>query len=99
MNYEDACRILGVKPETSDEEIRSAYLCKVKEHPPDRAGREFERVRDAYEMLRDPRWRTRNMLLSGNPDQSLTSLLEDQQSERRFIGPAPWLAVLREKKD
>ena len=99
MKHEDACRVLGVALEAGDEEIRSAYLDKVKEHPPDRSPREFERVRDAYEMLRDPKQRIRNLLLSGNPDQRLVSLLEGRQSERRFTGPAPWLAVLREKKD
>ncbi|HEY6351855.1 MAG TPA: J domain-containing protein [Candidatus Angelobacter sp.] len=99
MKYEDASQILGVGAQAGDQEIRSAYLRKVKEYPPDRSAREFGKVRDAYEMLRDPRWRTRSMLLSANPDQPLTSLLEGRQSERRFTGAAPWLAVLREKKD
>lgn len=99
MKHEDACRVLGVALEAGDDEIRSAYLQKVKEHSPDRSPREFERVRDAYEMLRDPKQRIRNLLLSANPDQRLVSLLEGRQAERRFTGPAPWLAVLREKKD
>ena len=99
MKHEEACHVLEVGPQAGDEEIRSAYLRKVKEYPPDRTPREFERVRDAYEMLRDPRRRTRSMLLSGNPDQRLASLLDGRQSERRFIGPAPWLAVLQEKKN
>jgi DnaJ-domain-containing protein 1 len=98
MKHEDACRILGIAPEANDEEIRSAYLRKVKEHPPDRAGQEFERVRDAYEVLRDPRKRVRNMIMSINPRQRLASLLDERQAERRFTGPDPWLAVLREKK-
>ncbi len=99
MKYEDACRVLDVGTEAGDEQIRSAYLRKVKDHPPDRSPREFEQVRDAYEMLRDPRQRTRSMLLSINPDQRLASLLHGRQPERKFTGPAPWLAVLREKKD
>ena len=99
MKHEDACRVLGVALEAGNDEIRFAYLQKVKEHSPDRSPREFERVRDAYEMLRDPKQRIRNLLLSANPDQRLVSLLEGRQAERRFTGPAPWLAVLREKKD
>ena len=47
--------VLGISINASEEEIRSAYLAKVKEHPPDRSPEEFERIRDAYETLRDPR--------------------------------------------
>jgi curved DNA-binding protein CbpA len=98
MVPEDPRQVLAVAPDAGDEEIRAAYLQKVKEFPPDRSPRDFERVRDAYEMLRDPRRRTRTMLLAVNPKQPLASLLEGQASARRFTGSAPWLAVLREKK-
>ncbi len=98
MTQDDPRRVLGIASEAGDEEIRAAYLRKVKEFPPDRAPREFEKVRDAYEALRDPRRRTRHLLLSTDPKQSLVSLLEDRASERRFTGPDAWLAVLREKK-
>jgi curved DNA-binding protein CbpA len=98
MTLEDSRQVLGIGPEAGDEEIRAAYLRKVKEFPPDRSPHDFERVRDAYEMLKDPRRRTRTMLLSADPRQPLVSLLEGQASSRRFTGPAPWLAVLREKK-
>lgn len=90
-------QILGVGPEAGDEEIRAAYLAKVKEFPPDRSPREFEQVRDAYELLRDARRRTRHMLLSTDPKQPLATLLEGQESHRRFTGPDPWLAVLKEQ--
>ena len=94
----DPRQILGVGVEAGDEEIRAAYLRKVKEHPPDRSAAEFEQVRDAYETLRDPRRRMRQLLLSTDPKQPLVSLLEDRSSERRCTGPAPWLAVLKERK-
>jgi len=97
MTHGDPRQVLGVSPEAGDEEIRAAYLRKVKECPPDRAPREFEKVRDAYEALRDPRRRTRH-LLSADPKQPLVSLLDGRVSERRFTGPAAWLAVLREPK-
>jgi|SRR5205807_155057 len=98
MTQDDPRQMLGIGPEAGDEEIRAAYLRKVKEFPPDRAPGDFERIRDAYEMLRDPRRRTRTMLLSVNPNQPLVSLLQGQAVARKFTGPAPWLAVLREKK-
>ncbi len=89
--------ILGVALNATDEEIRVAYLRKVKEHPPDRSPAEFERVRDAYEILRDPRRRALHMLLSADPEAPLVSLLEGRVKERRFVGPEPWLAVLKDK--
>ena len=51
----DARDILGVGPNATDAEIRAAYLQKVKENPPDRAPDQFERIRDAYDLLRDLR--------------------------------------------
>ena len=45
-----------------------------------------------------PRRRTRQLLLSVDPKQPLASLLEGRVSERRFAGPEPWLAVLKESK-
>ncbi len=98
MTNNDPSQVLGIGPEAGEEEIRAAYLLKVKEYPPDRSPREFEQVRDAYDALRDPRQRTQRMLLSTDPKQPLASLLEHRASERRFTGPAPWLAILREKK-
>ncbi|HTS31068.1 MAG TPA: J domain-containing protein [Bryobacteraceae bacterium] len=98
MAQHDPFHILEIPPEAGDEEIRSAYLRKVKEYPPDRAPAQFEKVRDAYELLRDPRRRTRHLLLSADPGQPLTTLLEGCATERRFTGPEPWLRVLREAK-
>ena len=97
MTPDDPRQILGISGDAGDEEIRAAYLRKVKEYPPDRAPAEFERVRDAYENLRDPRRRMRQ-LLSVDPNQSLASLLDGRAEERRFVGPEPWLSVLREPR-
>jgi len=96
MTLDDPRQILGIGLEAGDEEIRAAYLRKVKEYPPDRSPRQFERVRDAYEDLRDPRRRARRLFLSADSAQPLVSLLEGRASERRFTGPDPWLAVLKE---
>ena len=95
--HEDPRQVLGVGPTAGDEEIRAAYLSKVKENPPDRSPAAFERIRDAYEILRDPRRRALHMLLSADPDALLVSLLPVRPPERRFTGPGPWLAVLKEK--
>ena len=92
----DARVVLGIPANASDEEIRAAYLEKVKQHPPDRSPEEFERIRDAYETLRDPRRRMRNLILSVDPTEPLASLAAGRAG-RRFTGPEPWLAVLRAK--
>ncbi|MHB8301764.1 MAG: J domain-containing protein [Acidobacteriaceae bacterium] len=90
--------VLGVGLEADDEQIRAAYLGKLKEFPPDRSPVEFERVRDAYELLRDRRRRTHYKLFSCDPETPLESLLDGiGKAERRFVGPEPWLAVLKGK--
>ena len=94
---EDPREILGVPPDAGDERIREAYLQKVKENPPDGEPVAFERIRDAYEILRDPRRRALYMFLSADPHAPLVSLLPASSQERKFTGPDAWLAVLREK--
>jgi len=91
----DAREILGIPLNAGEEEIRAAYVQKVKEHPPDRSPEQFEKIRDAYETLRDPRRRMRDMLLSADPEESLTSLILGEANQRRFTGPQPWLDVLK----
>jgi curved DNA-binding protein CbpA len=93
----NAWAVLGIPVTAGEEEIRSAYLARVKEHPPDRSPEEFERIRDAYETLRDPRRRMRDMLLSADPEGPLVSLVEGQPAQRRFAGPRPWLEVVKKK--
>jgi curved DNA-binding protein CbpA len=93
----DAREVLGIPVNASEEEIRAAYLRKVKEHPPDRSPEEFERIRDAYETLRDPRRRMRDMVLAADASEPLASLFDGLESERRFVGTQPWLEVLRGK--
>lgn len=89
--------VLGLTPDAGEEEIRAAYLRKVKEHPPDRSPEEFERIRDAYDRLRDPRRRMRDSLLSVDPFAPFVSVIELKAQQRRFTGPQAWLEVLKGK--
>ena len=93
----DARRILGVESNAGDEEIRAAYLTRVKEFPPDRAPAEFEKIRDAYETLRDPRKRARAMFSAGAPGAPLVSLIQGRRTPRLFAGPQPWREVLKNR--
>lgn len=97
MNEEPMSRdphaILGVSPDASAEDVRAAYVRKVKEHPPDRDPAEFERVRDAYEALKDPRRRARTALFA-DPFVPFASLTAGRPAPRPFLGPGPWRALL-----
>jgi curved DNA-binding protein CbpA len=93
----DPTDVLGVAPNAGEEEIRAAYLRKVQEYPPDKAPDEFEMVRNAYEILRDPRKRTLAMLHASDPNAPLTSLLDGRAPRRLFAGPQPWREVLKAK--
>jgi hypothetical protein len=88
---------LGVSATASEEEIRAAYLSKLKEFPPDRSPVEFEAIRDAYETLCDARKRFQAMLLSTAFTAPLVSLLADHKARRNFVGPQPWREVLKTK--
>jgi len=91
-----AADILGVAANATAEEIRSAYLQKIREHPPDTSPEEFERIRDAWETLRDPRRRAKSLLLATDPAAPIASLLEGRDAGRQFVGPNLWLAALKE---
>jgi hypothetical protein len=89
--------ILGVPANASEQEIRNAYLSKVKEFPPDQSPQKFEAVRDAYEALRDPRKRAKAMLLSTAFTAPLVSLIDSRPVTRVFAGPQLWREVLKTK--
>ena len=75
--------ILGVLQDAKEEEIRAAYLNKIKEYPPEKSPAEFERIRDAYTILNDARYRTRMMLQAVDPEAPLSSLLGNQKQQRK----------------
>lgn len=95
MINDDPEIILGVEANATDDEIRAAYLARIAQFPPDRAPAEFERVRDAYELMRDPRGRARRLLFGRGLDWPLEKLLGDQQAARTYAGPEPWLDALK----
>jgi curved DNA-binding protein CbpA len=96
--HEDPWRVLGVGRQADDEEIRQAYLRGVREHPPDRSPLEFERIRDAYDQLRDAQKRAMVLLQSDPCDVPLENLLADFSETHRFLGPTPWLKLIQEKR-
>src|SRR6188768_1735473 len=52
MSVDSAMEVLGLSGAPSQDEIRRAYLRKVKEHPPERDRDAFKKVRDAFDFLK-----------------------------------------------
>jgi len=96
-DLEHAAQTLGVSASAAEQELRAAYLDKVRQHPPDRDPEGFERIRDAYDQLRDPDVRARAILQGPDPSAPLTALL-DGLPGRVFVGSQPWLDLLKEKR-
>ena len=66
--FEEARAALGLGPAEQDLAIiKQAYRRAVAEHPPDLDPDAFRRIRDAYELLRDPWARAKDMLHSPLP--------------------------------
>jgi len=62
-SFEEARAALGLGPAEQDPAvIKQAYRRAVAKHPPDLDPDAFRRVRDAYELLRDPWARAQDML-------------------------------------
>lgn len=67
--------ILGVAEETSDAEIKKAYLQKVRQYPPERAPEQFQTIRAAFEAIQTQPQRLKYQLFHNEPP-SLEALLE-----------------------
>jgi len=93
---QDPWSALGIGLDAGNEQIRAAYLAGVKRHPPDRDPEAFERIRDAYECIRDPGRRISRMLLQVDPTAPLVSLLDGTPPPRRFVPVEKWIDALKE---
>ena len=90
--------VLGLDEDASDAAVRAAYLAAVRAHPPDRDPAGFQRIREAYDAIRDEDRRLDLRLFGPPPLDHLEALLDAFPDERRHVGPDPWLAVLRETR-
>jgi curved DNA-binding protein CbpA len=67
--FEEARALLGLGEADEDlAAIKRAYRRAVVQHPPDRDPDGFRRIRDAYELLRDPWTRAEDLLLRPLPE-------------------------------
>ena len=87
--------VLGIEETADDDAVRAAYLTAVRRSPPDRDPEEFQRVREAYEAVRDEERRLALYLFGPAPLDRVDELLDAMPDERRHVGPGPWFDVLR----
>jgi curved DNA-binding protein CbpA len=92
----DAFAILGVERDATDEEIRSAWIAGVRDHPPDRDPRGFQRLREAYDRVKDPHRRRKEHLFGREDLGSLSKLAAQLGEEKLWMGPGPWLRLVRD---
>lgn len=82
--------ILGARPDASPEELKRAYYRAVRNHPPERDPEGFQRLREAWLTLGDPRARAQYdaMQQHGGEIQRLFEQAETQVEAEDFAGAA-----------
>lgn len=80
--------ILGVRPDASPDELKRAYYRAVRNHPPERDPEGFQRLREAWQTLGDPRARAQYdaMQQHGGEIQRLFEQAEAQVEAEDFAG-------------
>jgi DnaJ-class molecular chaperone len=89
--------VLGLEPGSDADQIRARYAALVKKHPPDRDPEAFQRIRDAFARLEDPRIGASERLFGPPPLDGL----EDLEAAlapfpRRPAGADAWIDAIRE---
>lgn len=90
----DPYRILNIDTKrVSDEKVHQAYLEAVRRYPPDKNPAGFQRVRDAYEMIKTQEDRTRIDLFGIETKQSLSEILPEGSTRIR-AGIELWISMI-----
>lgn len=79
--------ILNVSRDSSDEQIRNAYLKLVRKYPPDTAQDQFKKINNAYSQIKDEKSRIEYYLFNTKTEYNhpMEALLEhfNQKDKRR----------------
>ena len=81
-------QLLGVTEQSTDTEIKLAYLQQVKENPPDRDQNRFQHIQQAYEAIKDYDSRLRYALFHV-PTVNFNELLEHAFQQESALPPLP----------
>lgn len=77
--------ILGVSIDATDEEIKKAYLQKVKIYGPEQAPDEFKKIRSAFDLINTEEKRIKYQLFN-NDVPSVYAFVEDSLSAEKLQG-------------
>lgn len=97
QQWTEARALMGVGDDASPQELHAAYLRLVRQHPPDRDPEQFESIRNAYDLLRNPRARAMQVISGPNPLAPLLELVSEAKSPLRHVSMDLWMAALKEK--
>jgi len=90
MEFKDYYKILGVRKNANEQEIKSAYRKLARKYHPDlnpgdkKVEEKFKEINEAYEILSDPQKRKKYDELGSNWEQ----ILRDQEYARQYARPA-----------
>ena len=76
---------LGIGNNCDDETVRHAYLEQIRKYPPDRHPEQFQRIQEAFQLIRDEERRLEYDLFDVSlPDmEEFVELLENEKKGRR----------------
>ncbi|MBP7637640.1 MAG: hypothetical protein KBA18_07170 [Kiritimatiellae bacterium] len=88
--------VLDVPETATDDDVRRAYLQKIRDFPPERTPDEFQRVCDAYALIRTEQDRARLRLFGMPKTSSGTKLAdlvpEEGKADKRYnVGVNSWI--------
>jgi len=89
VDVQSASALLGVSMETTPDEVRRAYLRKVKQHKPETDPEGFARVRDAFELLKQFQTYAQFVRSPGVPQQGASTAVPAQSVAARIETPSP----------
>jgi len=89
----DPHAVLGLELDATPEQVRSAYLRLVREHPPERDADKFHQIHSAYTMLNDPMLQAKALLIPSRDPPDLLAVIAAAESQRLRIPKLPLLAL------
>ena len=93
----DPYQILDIDPnKATDESVRQVYLKAVRNHPPDRSPKAFERIRRAFDLIQDEQKRIELELFGFSNHQNWLDQMPEED-ERLRVGMAKWIAMMEEE--